>query len=187
MKVYILEFIYVIASVLFILGLKMLSHPDSARKGNLWAGFGMGLAIFATIFLHTKEGQPIGNHLWIAGGLLVGTTIGWLMAMRVKMTAMPQMVSFFNGMGGACAALISMMEFPHVHPEGGMFNGEVLSILAGLMIVGGLYFDGPTVEAGTTGLGHGELVVASFVMLIAVNLVSFTPGPELELEEEAAA
>jgi H+-translocating NAD(P) transhydrogenase subunit beta len=134
----ILELTYVVASVLFILGLKMLSHPETARRGNTLAAAGMVLAIIATILFHKKDGEPIHNIGWILAAILIGTVIGWVIAKRVKMTAMPQLVSFFNGMGGAAAALISMMEFPHVSPEliaeHGMANGHVLAILLGLMI-----------------------------------------------------
>src|SRR5512140_2084036 len=134
----ILEITYVIASVLFVLGLKMLSHPLTARRGNTLAAFGMGFAIVATILFHKRNGEPIGNIPLILIAIAIGTVIGFVIAKKVKMTSMPQLVSFFNGMGGAAAALISMMEFPHVSPEliakSGMANGEVLAILLGLMI-----------------------------------------------------
>src|SRR3546814_6873484 len=71
----------------------------------------MGLAILATMAFHKNDaGERIGNYGWIIGGLVVGTIAGWISAKKVKMTAMPQMVSLFNGMGGACAALISRSE-----------------------------------------------------------------------------
>jgi NAD(P) transhydrogenase subunit beta len=134
----ILELTYIVASVLFIIGLKKLSHPLTARRGNTLAASGMGLAIIATILFHQKDGKPIGNIGLILTAIVIGTIIGWIIARRVKMTAMPQLVSFFNGMGGAAAALISMMEFPHISPEliakGGMANGHVLAILLGLVI-----------------------------------------------------
>ena len=137
-QISILEITYIVASILFILGLKMLSHPLTARRGNILAAFGMVFAIIATILFHRKDGEPIGNIPWIIGAIVIGTVIGWVIAKKVKMTAMPQLVSFFNGMGGAAAALISMMEFPHVSPEliaeKGMANGHVLAILLGLMI-----------------------------------------------------
>ena len=95
----VLEIVYVIASVLFIVGLKMLSHPLKARRGNILAAFGMGLAIISTIIFHRKDGEPIGNISLILTAIVIGTVIGWLIAKRVKMTAMPQLVSFFNGMG----------------------------------------------------------------------------------------
>ena len=90
----VLEITYVIASVLFIVGLKMLSHPLTARRGNILAAFGMGLAIIATIIFHQKEGEPIRNIPLILSAIAIGTVIGWLIAKRVKMTAMPQLVSF---------------------------------------------------------------------------------------------
>jgi NAD(P) transhydrogenase subunit beta len=134
----ILEITYIIASVLFILGLKMLSHPLTARRGNTLAAVGMGMAIVATILFHHKDGKPISNIGLILAAIGIGSIIGWVIAKRVKMTAMPQLVSFFNGMGGAAAALISMMEFPHVSPDliaiSGMANGHVLAILIGLII-----------------------------------------------------
>ncbi len=146
-----LEIIYLIASVSFILGLKMLSKPESARKGNLIAAAGMLLAIVATILLHRKEGEPIGNIGWIIAAIVTGTIIGWLIAKKVKMTAMPQLVSFFNGMGGAAAALISVMEFPHIDQqliaEHGLANGHVLAILLGLLI-GTVSFAGSMIAFG---------------------------------------
>ena len=94
----ILELIYVVASVMFIFGLKMLSHHETARRGNIIAAIGMGLAIIATILFHKKDGQPIGNIGWIMAAIAIGTFIGLIIARRVKMTAMPQLVSFFNCM-----------------------------------------------------------------------------------------
>jgi H+-translocating NAD(P) transhydrogenase subunit beta len=147
MEKIILNLSYLIGSITFIMGLKMLSHPDSAKKGNLLAAFGMTLAIIATIFFYTfSEGTAanevfhLGNKLWIFGGLAIGTIIGTIMAKRVQMTAMPQMVSIFNGMGGACAAIISIVEFKHLIAAGGGCCGtnlqtlQVLTILLGLVI-----------------------------------------------------
>ncbi len=114
MELSLLTICYLIGSLTFIIGLKMLSHPDSARKGNLVAAVGMTIAIFGTIFLYEKDGVKLGNYEWIFGGLIVGTIVGVLAAKKVKMTAMPEMVSLFNGMGGACAALISVNEFGHL-------------------------------------------------------------------------
>src|SRR3712207_769073 len=115
----VLSILYLLASITFIVGLKMLSHPDTARRGNLLAAVGMGLAILGTIFLYEDEnGQALHNYGWIFGGLIIGGIIGTLAARRVKMTAMPEMVSLFNGMGGACAALISIVEFHHFGATG---------------------------------------------------------------------
>ena len=154
----ILELSYILASILFILGLKKLSHPDTARSGNLWAAAGMGLAILFTILFHKTKAEDgtyegIHNIGFIIAALVIGSVVGWLTAKKVKMTAMPQMVSLFNGMGGACAALISLMEFPKMqnilalHGATSMFNGEAIAILLGLMI-GGVSFAGSMVAFG---------------------------------------
>src|SRR6476619_2901401 len=112
----ILTIIYIISSVTFILELKKLSHPETARKGNLVAAGGLFLAIFGTIFLYEDldSGEKLHNYIWIFSGLVIGGIIGTAVAKKVKMTAMPEMVSLFNGMGGACAALISISEFNHL-------------------------------------------------------------------------
>jgi NAD(P) transhydrogenase subunit beta len=154
----ILEISYILASVLFVIGLKKLSHPETARSGNLWAAAGMGLAIFCTLLFHktlvgTGKYEGIHNIPFILVALFIGTFVGWFAAKKVKITAMPQMVSLFNGMGGACAALISMIEFPKLQaamaalPAQNMFNGETLAILLGLMI-GGVSFAGSMIAFG---------------------------------------
>lgn len=118
MELNILTICYLVASITFILGLKMLSNPATARKGNLVAAAGMTIAIFGTIFLYEEYGIKLGNYIWIFLALVIGSVIGTLSAKKVKMTAMPEMVSLFNGMGGACAALIGIIEFNHLlHPD----------------------------------------------------------------------
>lgn len=143
MSKFLLEFSYLIGSVTFILGLKMLGSPDRARRGNLIAAAGMILAIAGTVLFSEKDGQPM-EICWILAAMGIGTIIGWLMAMKVKMTAMPQMVSFFNGMGGACAAIISLVEY-HSHPEGSA--GYLLIVFLGL-VIGDVSFTGSIVAFG---------------------------------------
>lgn len=147
---YILEICYIIASVLFILGLKMLSHPEKARKGNLWAAAGMTLGILATIIFHKDEnGNSIGHIPWILLAIGIGTLAGWLIAVKVKMTAMPQLVSLFNGMGGAAAALISLIELPHMMH---LYNGNIpLGILIATilgLVIGSISFSGSMIAFG---------------------------------------
>jgi H+-translocating NAD(P) transhydrogenase subunit beta len=146
----ILEICYLIGSITFVIGLKMLSHPKTARNGNLIAAGGMTLAIVATILFHRHGGEPIRNLGWIFAGIAIGTIIGTAMAKKVKMTAMPQMVSFFNGMGGACAALIALVEYDHVlanHPGESMMTGMMLVILASVLI-GSVSFAGSMIAFG---------------------------------------
>lgn len=159
----ILTLSYLIGSVTFIIGLKMLSNPASARKGNLVAAAGMTIAILGTIFLYTDEdGNKLHNHAWIFGGILIGGVIGTLSAKKVKMTAMPEMVSLFNGMGGACAALISLVEFNHIYhgyfahwdlnaaatpQESSFLVTQLIIIFAGL-IIGSVSFAGSMIAWG---------------------------------------
>jgi H+-translocating NAD(P) transhydrogenase subunit beta len=139
---------YLIGSVTFILGLKMLSSPATARKGNLVAAAGMGIAIIGTIFLpYNDNGDHLHNYIWIFGGLIIGSVIGTLAAKKVKMTSMPEMVSMFNGMGGACAALISLVEFGHATHEDNPGIGKILIIVLGL-IIGSVSFAGSMIAWG---------------------------------------
>ena len=137
-----LEFIYFIASITYILGLKMLGRPETARRGNLLAAGGMTLAILGTIFLYQGE---VSNFVYIliAIAILFGTVVGWVIAIKVKMTKMPELVSLFNGMGGASAALIGLIEFHH-------YSGEALSTstILGGVIIGSISFSGSMIAWG---------------------------------------
>jgi len=145
----ILQIIYLIGSVTFILGLKFLGNPATARKGNLMAAFGMIISIFGTIFLYTTEaGAHLHNLGFIFGALIVGTVVGWMIAKKVQMTAMPEMVSLFNGMGGACAMLISVIEFKHLETDlSSVVPSHLLIILLGL-IIGSVSFAGSIIAWG---------------------------------------
>jgi len=131
-----LEFIYIIASVSYILGMKMLGRPETARRGNLIAAAGMTLAIFGTLFLY--QGDVSSQiYILIAIAISIGTIIGWLVAKKVGMTKMPELVSLFNGMGGASAALIGLIEFNHYLGD----QLSILTIIAGILI-GSISFSG---------------------------------------------
>lgn len=191
MAISILTLIYILASITFIVGLKMLSNPAHARKGNLIAAGGMTLAIAGTIFLYQEDGIRLHNYGWIFGGLAIGSVVGTLAARKVKMTAMPEMVSLFNGMGGACAALISLVEFNHLlytptiasqmtyspdtglkEPEMGMWysTGHLLIILLGL-IIGTVSFAGSMIAWGKL---NGRVKDYSFKGQHLVNLLIFS-------------
>lgn len=146
----ILTTIYLIASISFIVGLKMLASPATARRGNRAAAAGMTLAILGTIFLYKDEGRQLGNYTWIFAAIAIGSLIGTLTAKKVKMTAMPELVSFFNGMGGACAALISIIEFNYLSQSDQKLAipladvvpvGHYLAIIAGT-VIGSISFAG---------------------------------------------
>jgi NAD(P) transhydrogenase subunit beta len=178
MSEHILNICYLIASVTFIIGLKMLSSPASARKGNLVAATGMTIAIFATIFLYrnAETNEHLHNYGWIFGGLLIGGILGTLAAKKVKMTAMPEMVSLFNGMGGACAALISLVEFNHLsrelasNPSSEFIHSiqpTVLIIVLGL-IIGSVSFAGSMIAWGKL---NGRVKDFSFTGQNVLNLI----------------
>jgi NAD(P) transhydrogenase subunit beta len=177
MELSILTICYLIGSLTFIIGLKMLSHPESARKGNLVAAVGMFIAIFGTIFLYQENGVGLHNYGWIFGALVLGTVVGTLAAKRVKMTAMPELVSLFNGMGGACAALISVIEFGHIaalysgeHPDqAAPTQGTLLTIFLGL-IIGAVSFAGSIIAWGKL---NGKIKDFSFKGQQVFNLVLF--------------
>ena len=101
-----IEIAYLVAAFCFILGLRWLSSPRTARKGNLVAALGMLIAIVATLV----DGRVVG-YTWIAIAAFVGGSIGALVARRVQMTAMPQLVALLNGLGGGAAALIAISEY----------------------------------------------------------------------------
>lgn len=189
MELNILTVSYLIASVTFILGLKMLSNPASARKGNLVAAAGMTIAIIATIFLYEDGGVKLGNYGWIFGGIAIGGVIGTLAAKKVKMTAMPEMVSMFNGMGGACAALISIVEFNHLlHASDGDLSTHIstlIIILLGL-IIGSVSFAGSMIAWGKLngkvkdfafkGQHLFNILILVVILGLAVYLIGWTPA-----------
>src|SRR5437016_10521603 len=134
---------YIVAAVLFILGLKRLSSPATARSGNRLAAIGMTLALAATLL-----DRQILSFWIIAAGTLVGAGIGVYFARTVQMTAMPQMVALFNGMGGATAALVSVAEFLRLTRAGERIGlGEGTSIVLGTAI-GAISFTGSIVAFG---------------------------------------
>jgi H+-translocating NAD(P) transhydrogenase subunit beta len=188
---------YLIASVTFILGLKMLSNPATARKGNLIAAGGMTIAILATIFLYTDDaGNKLHNYGWIFAAIIIGSIAGTLAAKKVKMTAMPEMVSLFNGMGGACAMLISIVEFNHLAdklvfgyagaylPEGE--DTSLIIILLGL-IIGSVSFAGSIIAWGKLNgrikdfSFKGQHFISIFLLLITISFAVYLSNRGLSL------
>jgi len=141
----IVDSLYLIAIILFIVGLKRLSSPDTARDGNLIAAFGMGFAIVVTL-LYPMEGNG-NNYIWIAGGLLMGSLVGLIAAKRVVMTAMPEMVSLFNGLGGASTMLITIVEFYNYPDDQSLLNGQMITTDFALF-VGCISFTGSLIAFG---------------------------------------
>jgi proton-translocating NAD(P)+ transhydrogenase subunit beta len=169
---------YLLAAVLFILGLKQLSSPKGARRGNQTAAVGMVIALLATIpLLHFTTAGLIITLL----GILIGAPIGAIAARRVKMTAMPQMVAAFNGVGGGAAALVALSELldQGAHPAFAIAFPSAFSI-----VVGGVSFAGSLIAfaklqgllTGTPITYPGQQVVNGLLALAIVALTAVIVG-----------
>ena len=134
---------YIVAFTLFILGIRQLTHPRTARRGNVVAAVGMAIAVIATL-LKTEVGDYGLIALWAA----VGTIVGVPAARAVKMTAMPQMVALFNGVGGGAVALISFVEYREALEHGGNPPLETLIPILFAAIIGSISFWGSNVAFG---------------------------------------
>jgi len=130
---------YVLASVLFILGIKKLSHPKTAREGNFIAALGMLIAIAATLL---SNGQIDLKLIFI--GMIIGSIIGALFATKVEMTQMPQMVAIFNGFGGGASALVAAAEFL----KGGEISVFTISTISISVFIGTLTLTGSFIAFG---------------------------------------
>ena len=137
-----LSVIYLIATVTFVVGLNKLGHPETAKKGNLIAAAGMGLAIVGTIFIHDLQ-VPTIIYVLIGIAIAVGSIIGWLIAVKVEMTKMPELVSLFNGFGGASATLIGLVEFSKNVDN----SLQATTIVSGI-VIGAITFSGSLIAWG---------------------------------------
>jgi NAD(P) transhydrogenase subunit beta len=172
-----MEWLYIIAASLFVIGLKMLSSPATARRGNVVSAVGMLLAIVATL---SKGGL---SFVWIAAGIVIGSAIGAVSAYRVKMTAMPEMVAIFNGFGGLASLLVGWAEY-HMHPDAPTFT--IVAIYLAVLI-GGVTFTGSVLAfaklaelvTGRPVTFRGQHIVNGLLLAAAVlSGVIFTLVPE---------
>lgn len=161
----IINIVYIVASVLFIIGLKKMTSPVTARHGNLLSSLGMLLAIVATLWTKGIEFQ------WILVGLAIGTAIGIFIALKVAMTEMPQMVALLNGSGGLASVLVGWASY-HYQPDTSILT-TVSTYLA--VLIGGVTFTGSVVawaklqEVLITGKPirfGGQNIVNSIILLV---------------------
>ncbi len=138
-----ITYLYIVAFSLFIYGLMQGTQPTTAKRGNAIAAVGMAIAIVATLLRSDI-------HHWglIVLGLAIGTAVGVPAARQVKMTAMPQMVALFNGVGGGAAALISWAEFRHQLDLGGDIPLDILIPILFSMVIGSISFWGSNIAFG---------------------------------------
>jgi H+-translocating NAD(P) transhydrogenase subunit beta len=133
----VVNLMYVVAAILFVIGIRLLSSPATARIGNRLSAGGMVLAVVFTILL-----PEVDSYALIAVGLAVGGGAGVLAARLVKMTAMPQMVAAFNGFGGGASVLVAFSEYRRLAPEPGALSGDVLGAAVFAALIGAITFTG---------------------------------------------
>ena len=179
------ELAYLFAAVLFILGLKWLSSPATARKGNALASVGMLIAIVVTLL-----DQNIVNFTSIFIGMIIGGTAGAVLARTIKMTAMPQMVALLNGFGGGASVLVASAEFLRLSAEGGAGVDVGVSVQFSIL-VGAVTFSGSLIAFGKLQeLVTGQAVTyplqkpLNALLLLAILFVAFylvVAGPDSSL------
>jgi NAD(P) transhydrogenase subunit beta len=129
---------YIVASILFIIGIKMLGRPERARRGNLVSALGMLIAVVSALF------ECCLSFSLVIAGMVVGAFIGVIAARTVKMTSMPQMVAILNGFGGLASLLVGWENY-HSSPDSNLFI-TIATLLA--VLIGGVAFSGSVIAYG---------------------------------------
>ena len=161
---YIIKISYLVSSVLFIIGLKKLSSPKTARKGNFLSAVGMLIAILATLI-----DKGIISYELIIIGILIGTGAGLLLAYKVKMTEMPQMVGLLNGYGGLASALVASAEYVRLYPHLTLYDTSTIVIT---LFIGAITFSGSVTAYGKLeGIVSGQPITYPFQKTL--NLLQF--------------
>ncbi|MCB0165739.1 MAG: NAD(P)(+) transhydrogenase (Re/Si-specific) subunit beta, partial [Anaerolineae bacterium] len=168
---------YIVSSVLFIFGLKMLSSPATARRGNMLSAVGMGIAVIVTLL-----DQNIITYQWIIVGIIIGTVVGIAAARLIAMTAMPEMVALLNGSGGLASMLVGWAEYQrNIDPPA--FTAGVIALT---VLIGGVTFTGSVMAwaklsgkmDGKPILFQGQQIVNALLLLaILVCGILFTISP----------
>jgi H+-translocating NAD(P) transhydrogenase subunit beta len=147
----VIEISYLVSSVFFILGLKKLGSPKTARKGNFYSATGMFIAVVVTLL-----DRNVLTYEWIIIGVIVGGAIGAVMALKVEMTGMPQMVGLLNGFGGLASTLVALAEFNKQSPDIPVNTGVAI-VLA--LLIGSVTFTGSLIAFGKLqGIVTGKVV-----------------------------
>ncbi len=173
--------LYIISSVLFIFGIKMLGRPGSARRGNLVSSIGMLLAVVTAL-----GSDQILHWQWIVVGIAVGSLIGALAARLVAMTAMPEMVALFNGFGGIASLLVGWAEFQKISSAGSLLTAPVFQLLIILItvLIGGVTFTGSVIAWGKLSgtvpskplVYRGQQIVNSIIILLLLAGIAAVSG-----------
>jgi NAD(P) transhydrogenase subunit beta len=163
-----IDFGYILASILFILGIKMLSKPHLARRGNLVSALGMLIAVVASLF------ECCLTYEWVIAGLLIGSAIGLIAARTVQMTAMPQMVALLNGFGGLASLLVGWETY---HGQGAESAFTAFTILL-TVLIGGVAFSGSLVAYGKLAerISGRQIIFPAQKMVNALILLGIVAG-----------
>ncbi|HET6643655.1 MAG TPA: NAD(P)(+) transhydrogenase (Re/Si-specific) subunit beta [Gaiellaceae bacterium] len=165
-----IDLAYLVAAICLILGIRGLSHPRTARFGNMIAAVGMAIAVGFTF-----ASEEIHTYWLMLAGIALGSVIGVAAARTVRMTAMPQMVALFNGVGGGAAALIAAAEFHRLAPESGRLSGEHVVGILFSALVGSVSFWGSLVAFGKL----QELIPGRPIVFPAQNAINAVLGAAL--------
>lgn len=178
---------YLVASTFFIFGIRFLSSPKTARKGNLFSAIGMFIAIVVTLF-----DKHVLTFEWILIGVIIGATVGTIMALKVPMTGMPQMVGLLNGFGGGASMLVALSEYYKIHLgtiKGASFSTELTITIALSILIGSVTFTGSLIAFGKlqeiiTGKVikyPGQHPLNLFLLIVVVvGSIYFALNPDLE-------
>ena len=176
---------YLVAAVLFIVGLKGLGRPRTAPRGNLMGATGMLIAVLVTLV-----DQSILSYQFLAIGLALGIGIGALLALRVQMTSMPELVALFNGFGGGASVLVAASSFIEIN-ELGNSTGQIAVAAAVTSLVGATTLSGSMIAFGKLqgrltwngfrGLPVVRIIVALVSLAFAVQIGGFQPESQLSL------
>jgi NAD(P) transhydrogenase subunit beta len=181
-----IDLIYLISATTFLVALKGLGSPKHARRGNMVAASGMLLAVVATFFKYV-DGHPLHHVLLILLGIFIGAIVAVPVARFVKMTAMPQLVAIFNGVGGGAAALVSITEFVHIkstHPATYVILEVLLGVLIGTVSFSGSAIAFAKLQELMTGrpvtypgqqIINGVVGAAALVLIVTILVNGSTP------------
>ncbi|MCB1099572.1 MAG: NAD(P)(+) transhydrogenase (Re/Si-specific) subunit beta [Verrucomicrobiae bacterium] len=168
----IINICYIVASILFILGIKMLGSADTARRGNRLSSLGMLIAVVATLLAKGMD------YTWIVAGIVVGTAIGAIWAKRVQMTGMPELVALFNGFGGLASLLVGWAEFSRLGTaaDGAPPIEFTIAVIVLTILIGGITFTGSLIAylklSGKMSGGQiqfgGQHLINAFILLAVV-------------------
>ncbi len=166
---------YLLSAVLFIIGLKNLGSPKTARRGNLYAMIGMLIAIVITLI-----DKSILHYTYIIAGIIIGGAIGAYAAKVVEMTAMPQMVALFNGFGGAASTFVALSEFLSKESRGEVFPNDMIITIVLSILIGTVTFFGSIIAfAKLQGIMRGAPIVfrgqqaANALLLLAAFAIAY--------------